>query len=75
MTWEILVGLITLCSFGLAIGKVISNNTQVVTELKCSVDALTRSMGEQKEKQDEFCETLNKHETRITVLEREVGHE
>ena len=40
MTWEILAALIGMGTFGIAIGKIVSNNTRVITELKCAIDAL-----------------------------------
>ena len=49
MTWDIVVGIITLVTVGIAIGKLISNNTKTMTELKCSIDELTRSFSVQRE--------------------------
>ena len=44
MTWEIMTALIALGTFGIAIGKIVSNNTRVITELKCSIDALAHRL-------------------------------
>ena len=40
MTWEIIAGLIAFVGFIISIGKIVSNNTQALTEVKCSIDDL-----------------------------------
>lgn len=49
MTWEIVAGIIALITVGIAVGKVISNNTAALTRLTCAVERLT----ENQKKQDE----------------------
>lgn len=69
MTWDIVVGIITLVTVGIAIGKLISNNTKTMTELKCSIDELTRSFSVQRENIHNAEKKIDDHEHRITVLE------
>ena len=40
MTWEIFVGITVLFAFVISVGKIIANNTQSMTEMKCSIDQL-----------------------------------
>ena len=76
MTWEIVVGLITLFTFVIMIGKVVSNNTAVITELRLSVDNLVKATGKQEKMQEKLYRTVGEHETRICILEeKEKSHE
>ena len=38
MTWEIIAAIIALAGFIISIGKIVSNNTKALTEVKCSID-------------------------------------
>lgn len=67
MTWEILAALIALATFGIAIGKIISNNTKAMTELKCSIEELRKSLTETQKRQDEL-------EKKIREIKGEVYH-
>ena len=69
MTWEIVVGIIALIGFVLSIGKVVSNNTEALTEVRCSIDNLRDAFSEQKENVEHIKDEVNDHETRLTVLE------
>lgn len=69
MTWEIVVGLIALVGFVVSIGKIVSNNTKALTEVKCSIDSLKEAFSEQKAKVDVIGDEVNDHELRITILE------
>lgn len=44
MTWEILMGLLTLLSALAGLIKTITNNTQALTEIRCTVSALNESV-------------------------------
>lgn len=70
MTWELLAELITLVTFGIAICKIVANNTKVITELRSSVDTLSSMLSDQKSEQSCVRDKVNDHETRITVLEK-----
>lgn len=69
MTWEIVVGLIALVGFIISIGKIVSNNTEALTEVKCSIDNLRDAFSEEKEKVEHIKDEVSNHETRISVLE------
>lgn len=69
MTWEIVVGLIALVGFIISIAKIVSNNTEALTEVKCSIDNLRAAFSEQKENVEHIQDEVNDHETRISVLE------
>lgn len=70
MTWEIMLGIITLVTFVFSIGKIVSNNTEALTEVKCSIDDLRSAFSDQKNEVKELKSTCGNHETRITVLEK-----
>lgn len=70
MTWEIVVGLITLCGCVISIGTIISNNTKALTEVRCSIDALNETVRTQGKDIHALSVTTANHETRITVLEK-----
>jgi cell division protein FtsL len=69
MTWEIVIGLIALVGFVVSIGKIVSNNTKALTEVKCSIDSLKEAFSEEKTKVDVIGDEVNDHELRITILE------
>lgn len=72
MTWEIVIGLITLVGAVISIGTIISNNTKALTEVRCSIDALNDTVKTQGKDIHDLGVTAANHETRITVLETEV---
>lgn len=44
MTWEIVVGFLSLATAGIAIGKVIYELSRTLTKLNCSVENLNRTL-------------------------------
>lgn len=70
MTWEIVTGIITLGTACIALGKIIANNTKAMTEIRCGLDELSRSMNHQRESIHELEHTTQDHELRITKLEK-----
>lgn len=73
MTWEIVVGLITLVGAVITIATIISNNTRAMTEVKCSIDSLNDTVKSQALDLKSVQMTVQDHETRITVLEKGNG--
>ena len=69
MSWEIVVGIITLFGFVVSIGKLISNNTKALTELQCSIDSLKKSLKRDENNLKVVEEKVDNHEIRITKLE------
>lgn len=69
MSWEIIVGIITLFGFVISIGKLISNNTKALTELQCSIDSLKKSLKRDENNLKVVEEKVDNHEIRITKLE------
>ncbi len=48
MTWEILMGLLTLLSALAGLIKTITNNTRALTEIRCTVSALNDTVLQQR---------------------------
>ena len=69
MSWEIVVGIISLFGFVISIGKLISNNTKALTELQCSIDSLKKSLKRDENNLKVVEEKVDNHEIRITKLE------
>ena len=69
MTWEIVVGLITLLGAIATIGKIVAANTKALTKLEDSIASLDNTLIEQRNALDKLDDKLDDHETRITVLE------
>ena len=69
MTWEIFLGIATLVSFIVTIGKIISNNTKAIVSLEMTCKQLGDKEKEQGNDIKELQGTTADHETRITVLE------
>ena len=69
MSWEIVVGIITLFGSVISIGKLISNNTKALTELQCSIDSLKKSLKRDENNLKVIEEKVDNHEIRITKLE------
>lgn len=69
MTWEIVLGLITLISAIITIGKIVSANTKALTRLEDSITRLDATLAEQKDALKHVDEKLDNHETRITMIE------
>lgn len=69
VSWELVLGIITLVGFIISIAKIVSNNTKALTEVKCSIDSLRNSFNEQKDDFEHVKYEVNEHETRISILE------
>lgn len=69
MTWDIVAGLIILLGAAISVCTIVANNTRAVTELKCAVEALQRSMCSTDKSMDKLAEKVEDHEHRIIKLE------
>lgn len=70
MTWQIVVGIITLSGFVISIYKIVSANTKALTKLEDSITRLDATLTAQGKDLAEIDKTVQNHETRITVLEQ-----
>ena len=70
MTWEIFLGLVALTGFVISIGRIVSMNTKAMQKLEDSILELNKTITEEKKDLRDLDETVQKHETRITLLER-----
>lgn len=70
MTWQIVVGIITLSGFAISICKIVSANTKALTKLEDSITRLDATLTAQGKDLAEIDKTVQNHETRITVLEQ-----
>ncbi len=78
MTWEIALGVIALAGFLITIGTLSARISSVLTRLEVSVRELSAAAQAQRSENGSdhrfFRQTVENHETRITVLEeRERG--
>lgn len=69
MTWEIFLGIAALVGFVASIAKIVANNTQAMTEVKCGLDELKDALSAQKAKTSGMQDQLNDHETRLVIIE------
>ncbi len=80
MTWEIVVGFISLATAGIAIGKVIYELSRTLTKLNCSVENLNQTLtsltSQNKQEHEEIREditslqnALHSQDKRIIALE------
>ena len=80
MTWEIVVGFISLATAGIAIGKVIYELSRTLTKLNCSVENLNQTLtsltSQNKQEHEEIRENiadlqnaLHTQDKRIITLE------
>ena len=83
MTWEIVAGLIALCSAGIGAGKIVYDLSRTLTKLNCSVEnlnsTLTALTTENREEHEELyggvaeaLDALQAQEIRLTELETRV---
>lgn len=72
MTWEIVVGIIALVGFVVSIGTIVHNNTQAMTEVKCSIDALNSHLSTTDGNIDKLTGEVKDHEKRITTIEAKI---
>ena len=70
MTWEIFLGLVALTGFVISIGRIVSMSTKATQRLEDSILELNKTLIEEKKNVKELDETVQNHETRITLLER-----
>lgn len=73
MTWEIVVGLITLLSAVIAICTIVANNTKALTEIRCSIDELNRSTKAQNSSIVQLQAAVEDLGTRLLKLEVKEG--
>lgn len=70
MTWEIFLGIVALTGFVISIGRIVSMNTKAMQKLEDSIIRLNETIREEKKDISDLDETVQNHETRITLLER-----
>ena len=73
MTWEIVVGILTLIGGFGGIAKVVSNNTKAMTELKCGIIELKDKTEHQESDLDYVGSKVDDHEIRLIKLEGKVN--
>ena len=69
MTWEIFLGIVALTGFVISIGRIVSMSTKAMQRLEDSILELNKTITEEKKDLRDLDETVQKHETRITLLE------
>ena len=69
MPWEYIAALITLATFIGAIGRIIANNSKVMTQLRDSLYSLNETFNNLKKEVETNKADIKDHEHRITVLE------
>ena len=69
MTWEIFLGLVALTGFVISIGRIVSMNTKAMQKLEDSIVRLDETIREEKKDINELDNTVQNHETRISILE------
>lgn len=69
MTWEIFLGIVALTGFIISIGKIVSANTKAMQKLEDSIVRLDETIREEKKDINDLDETVQNHETRISILE------
>lgn len=72
MTWEILMGLITLLSALAGLAKTITNNTRALTEIRCTVSALNDTVLQQRKDLSTIRAELQNLVLRVHDLERDM---
>ena len=70
MTWEILMGLLTLISALAGLCKTITNNTRALTEIRCTVSALNETVLRQRADLRAIREQLQAVNLRVHDLEQ-----
>ena len=70
MTWEIFLGIVALTGFVISIGRIVSMSTKAMQRLEDSIVRLDETIREEKKDISELDNTVQDHETRITLLER-----
>ncbi len=75
MTWEILMGLLTLLTALAGLAKTITNNTRALTEIRCTVSALNDTVLQQRKDLGSIREELQRLALRVHDLERDMQEE
>lgn len=69
MTWEIVVGLLSLVGSLIAVMNVVVRVNKSLTTLEAAVQRLDEIVREQAGKNEQFSARIGEHETRIVLLE------
>ena len=69
MTWEIFLGIVALTGFVISIGRIVSMSTKAMQRLEDSIIKLDETIREEKKEVRDLDDTVQNHETRITLLE------
>ena len=69
MTWEVFLGISALTGFVISIGRIVSMNTKAMQKLEDSIVKLDETIREEKKDISELDNTVQNHETRISILE------
>ena len=69
MTWEIFLGIVALTGFVISIGRIVSMSTKAMQRLEDSIVKLDETIREEKRDISDLDDTVQNHETRITLLE------
>ena len=69
MTWEIFLGIVALTGFVISIGRIVSMSTKAMQRLEDSIVKLDETIREEKKDISDLDDTVQNHETRITLLE------
>ena len=69
MTWEIFLGIVALTGFVISIGRIVSMSTKAMQRLEDSILELNKTLTEEKKDLRDLDDTVQNHETRITLLE------
>ena len=69
MTWDVFLGIVALTGFVISIGRIVSMNTKAMQKLEDSIVKLDETIREEKKDISDLDETVQNHETRISILE------
>lgn len=73
MTWEIVVGLITLVGFIISVVTIAVKWSSIIASLQASIDTLNKTLEtmqkDNKEIREHIRQDLDDHENRLTILE------
>ena len=69
MTWEIFLGIVALTGFVITIGRIVSSSTKAMQRLEDSILELNKTITQEKKDLRDLDDTVQNHETRITLLE------
>ena len=75
MTWEIVVGLIALCGFGISVTTPIIKLNTSITKLNCSIDSLNKNMETSEKRITEHGKEIDTLRDRVTKIEEHIRME